>query len=100
MIAIQNKLNSIWFMAKVLVIFLFIAIPAGYFIYVKNLSMNEGREVKKLEREIVILKKINSNLENKLSEKINYKDIELKAKKQFGLNYVHENNNRIIMVKE
>jgi len=95
-----DKIARMNFMFRVLMFFLVVAIPAGYFIYVKNLTMNEGREVKVLEREIVILKKKNSNLENKLTEKINYKQIELKATRKFGLRYIHENNNKIIIVKE
>lgn len=100
MIVKQSKLGFVMFMVKVLVIFSFFAIPAIYFVYIKNLTMNEGRVVKSLEREIVVLKKKNSNLENKLSEKINYSDIEKKAKRKLGLKYIHENNNKIIIVKE
>jgi len=100
MVKQQKTSGFFMFLVKVIVVFAFIAIPVGYFIYIKNLTMNEGREVKALEREIIVLKKKNSNLENKLTEKINYRDIEFKAKKKFGLSYIHENNNKIIMVKE
>jgi cell division protein FtsL len=100
MMAKQNETGFVMFVLKVLVFFAFVAIPVAYFIYIKNLTMNAGREVKALEREIIVLKKKNSNLENKLTEKINYREIELKAKKKYGLSYIHENNNKIIMIKE
>ena len=85
---------------KLLLVLFIIAVPTGSFIYVKNMTLSEGKKIRRIEREITNLKKINSNLENELSEKIDFKKIERLARQKYGLGFINEHKNSIIMVKE
>ncbi len=88
------------FFARFFFLFLLLVVPIGAYIQMKNATMEQARKVKNLEGNILILKKDINNLEQELSEQIDYEQIERLARSRYGLAFIYENQNPVVVVRE
>lgn len=88
------------FFARFFFLFLLLVVPIGAYIQMKNATMEQARKVKNLEGNILILKKDINNLEQELSEQIDYEQIERLARRRYGLAFIYENQNPVVVVRE
>lgn len=88
------------FFIRFFFLFLFLVVPIAGYIQMKNATMEQARKVKSLEGNILIMKKNINNLEQELSEQIDYKQIERLARSRYGLAFIYENRNPVIVVRE
>jgi cell division protein FtsB len=88
------------FFARFFFLFLLLVVPIGAYIQMKNATMEQARKVKNLEGNILILKKDINNLEQELSEQIDYEQIERLARARYGLAFIYENQNPVVVVRE
>ncbi|PJB77339.1 MAG: hypothetical protein CO090_08890 [Acidobacteria bacterium CG_4_9_14_3_um_filter_49_7] len=88
------------FFARFFFLFLLLVVPIAAYIQMKNTTMEQARKVKNLEGNILILKKDINNMEQELSGKINYGQIERLARTRYGLAFIYENQNPIVVVRE
>ena len=88
------------FFVRFFMIVMFLVVPIGAYIQVRNNTMVEGHQVKRLEQQVLVLKKKINNLEQELAEQIDYKRIEKLARQRDGLAFIYENRNPVIVVRE
>lgn len=81
-------------------LFLLLVVPIAAYIQMRNSTMEQARKVKNLEGNILIMKKNISNLEQELSEQIDYRQIEKLARARYGLAFIYENQNPVVVVRE
>jgi len=88
-------LRFLWWLAVTMLLVL----PMAVYLQVKNQTMAAGREVKQLERDVLVLKKMIANQEQELAEAIDYRRIERLARRR-GLRFIYENNNPVVNLRE
>ncbi|RLE17661.1 MAG: hypothetical protein DRJ08_03730 [Acidobacteria bacterium] len=88
------------FFMRFFFLFLLLLVPIAAYIQMRNATMEQGRKVKNLEGNILIMKKNINNLEQELSEQINYRQIERLARTRYGLSFIYENQNPVVVVRE
>ncbi|NOY23032.1 MAG: hypothetical protein GXO70_05945 [Acidobacteria bacterium] len=88
------------FFMRFFFLFLLLVVPIAAYIQVRNATMGQARMVKNLEGNILIMKKNINNLEQELSEQINYRQIERLARARHGLAFIYENQNPVVVVRE
>ncbi len=91
--------RDVAFVLKIMFYVFLIAVPYICHVAIKSSVENKGREIKKIESQILTVKKEINNLERVFSERIDYKKVEKKAKRM-GFNYINLNNNKVYVVKE
>ncbi len=85
--------------SKILITILLIGLPYLSYIVIKSMVERKGREIKKIEAQILRTKKSINNLEKIFSERIDYKKVEIKAKRM-GFDYINQDRNTVFIVKE
>ena len=88
------------FFARFFFLFLLLVVPIAAYIQMKNTTMEQARKVKNLEGNILILKNDINNMAQESSGKINYGQIERLARTRYGLAFIYENQNPIVVVRE
>ncbi|MCK5878746.1 MAG: hypothetical protein KAH24_03140 [Holophagae bacterium] len=88
------------FFIRFFFLFLLLVVPIAAYIQMRNATMGQARKVKNLEGNILIMKKNINNLEQELSEQIDYRQIERLARTRYGLAFIYENQNPIVVVRE
>ncbi len=88
------------FFVRFFFLLLLLLVPLLVYIQMRNVTMEQARRVKNLEGNILILKKDINNLEQELSEQVNYREIERLARTRYGLSFIYENRNPVIVVRE
>jgi cell division protein FtsB len=88
------------FFIRFFFLFLLLVVPIAGYIQMRNVTMEQARKVKNLEGNILIMKKDINNLEQELSEQIDYRQIERLARKRHGLAFIYENQNPVVVVRE
>ncbi|BBB32805.1 hypothetical protein TTHT_1288 [Thermotomaculum hydrothermale] len=84
---------------KTLIVVFLIGLPYLSYVAIKSMVERKGREIKRIESEILRTKKSINNLERIFSERIDYKKVESKAK-QMGFDYINPQRNKIFVVKD
>ncbi len=93
-------MKQVFFFLRFFSLLTLLVTPIAAYILMRNITLEEARRVKNLEGNVLILKKDINNLEQELSEQINYQKIEKLARKKYGLAFIYENRNPIIVVRE
>ena len=93
-------MRAVGFFFRLLFAVSLLVIPIGMYIQVKNRAMVEGQRVKRLARDVLVLKKTINNLERELSDGTDYDRIQRLARIQFGLKFIYENNNPVVLLRE
>ena len=93
-------MRTVTFFLRLLVAIFLLVIPIGMYVQVKNKAMVEGQRVKNLARDVLVLKKTINNLERELSDRTDYERIERLARSRYGLKFIYENNNTVLVVRE
>ena len=89
-----------FFFIRFFFVFLLLIVPIAAYIQMRNATMQQARKVKNLEGNILILKKDINNLEQELSGQIDYRKIEKLARSRYGLAFIYENRNPVVVVRE
>ncbi len=85
--------------SKILVVVFLVGLPYVSYVAIKSSVERKGREIKRIEAEILRTKKSINNLERIFSERIDYKKVEARAKKM-GFDYINMERNKVFVVKE
>ncbi len=93
-------MNAVRFFFRLLLAVSLLVVPVGMYIQVKNKAMVEGQRVKRLARDVLVLKKTISNLERELSDRTDFDRVEKLARSRYGLKFIYENNNAVLVVRE
>lgn len=93
-------MKSVGFFMRLLIAVLLLAGPIAAYIQVKNRAMVEGQRVKRIERQVLVLKKTISNLERELTDRTNYERIERMGRLQHQLRFIYENKNTVLVIRE
>ncbi len=87
------------FVSKILAIVFLLGLPYVSYVAIKSTVERKGREIKRIEAEILRTKKSINNLERIFSERIDYKKVEIKARRM-GFDYINMDRNKVFVVKE
>ncbi len=87
------------FISKILFGIFLIGLPYISYVAIKSSVERRGREIKRIEAEILRTKKSINNLERIFSQRIDYKKVEAEAKKM-GFDYINSDRNKVFVVKE
>ncbi|NOZ12157.1 MAG: hypothetical protein GXO69_00750 [Acidobacteria bacterium] len=93
-------MKQVFFFLRFFSLLALLVTPIAAYILMRNATLEQARKVKNLEGNVLILKKDINNLEQELSEQINYRKIEKLARRKYGLAFIYENRNPIIVVRE